>query len=380
MLPEQDPLVFLQIIILILAGLLLLLVISERGKKKYFRLAYLLQILRNKNQRLQKDIEDVFTLYEGIKSIAMTLKSEESLRILANMLQDVFKFTYGVLYLFSEEGNKIFIDFEYNFILRSSSANKVELDNENLLQVIRTKRGYLLPETTTVKSSETLDEKFSLIVPMIAENRVRGIIRMDREGELAFPFTEDDLHKLSILCAQIAILLRRTQLYEEVNRLAISDGLTGVYVHRYFQENLSLEVKRAVAYKETMSLLMIDIDYFKKYNDLYGHLAGDEILRKIAAFLKSSVRETDIVARYGGEEFAIILLLQDKEQAKEVAERIRAGVENISVDVNNTTTKVTISIGVASLPDDGKTPDELLAKADKALYEAKQRGRNCVVF
>lgn len=170
------------------------------------------------------------------------------------------------------------------------------------------------------------------------------------------------------------------ELNEKYKLLSVTDGLTNIYNHRYFYEKLEEEIKRAVRYKKSLSLIMVDIDYFKHYNDTHGHQAGDNVLRDIALLLKKGVRELDIVARYGGEEFCIILPETGKQVAMNLAERIRVSVPAQPFPFKETQPdgNLTISLGVATFPDDAKSSDNLVTAADSALYKAKGNGRNRV--
>ncbi|MFZ5471891.1 MAG: diguanylate cyclase [Myxococcota bacterium] len=173
----------------------------------------------------------------------------------------------------------------------------------------------------------------------------------------------------------------RTAELEEANRqlekLAVTDGLTSVYNHRRFQEVLAQEVSRSSRTKHPLSVLMIDVDHFKRFNDSMGHPAGDELLRHLASIFTTELRANDLLARYGGEEFAVILPETDKVEAVQVAERLRAAVD---VQLNRAEgPRVSVSIGVASYAQDGDAPRSLLTAADRALYAAKNRGRNRVV-
>jgi diguanylate cyclase (GGDEF)-like protein len=176
----------------------------------------------------------------------------------------------------------------------------------------------------------------------------------------------------------------RTRELEALNarlaELAITDGLTDLYNHRHFRERLSLEMERSNRTGLPLSVLMIDVDHFKGYNDRHGHLAGDNALRGVSKILQHGRRANDVVARYGGEEFAIILLDVGKGAAKEVAERICAQVAEFPFEFGSTqpSGKLTISVGVASFPDDGAEPALVLAAADRALFAAKNAGRNRV--
>ncbi len=166
---------------------------------------------------------------------------------------------------------------------------------------------------------------------------------------------------------------------ERLERLAVTDGLTGVFNHRRFQESLAQEILRANRTEQPLSVLMLDVDHFKKFNDSFGHPAGDELLRKLASTMAAELRATDLLARYGGEEFAVLLPDTGKDMAAQAAERLRVAVEqNLRSDVPGGS--VTISAGVATWKVDGTTGQELLTAADRALYQAKHRGRNRVAI
>ncbi len=167
---------------------------------------------------------------------------------------------------------------------------------------------------------------------------------------------------------------------EEAVLLSYIDDLTGIYNHRFFIEQLTLEVERQKRYSSPLSLLMIDIDYFKHYNDTNGHLAGDEALRNIAMLIQQGVRQTDVVARYGGEEFSAILINSEKEDAKKIAERVREIVAETRFPNENFQPNgdLTVSIGVGTFSPSISTLTDLIREADSALYRAKGAGRNRV--
>jgi diguanylate cyclase (GGDEF)-like protein len=162
---------------------------------------------------------------------------------------------------------------------------------------------------------------------------------------------------------------------EDLERLSTSDALTGLYNRRYLTQRLSEELVRSYRHKGAFTVLMADVDEFKKYNDAFGHPAGDEVLKKVASILLGSTRSVDCTARYGGEEFAVLLTGTGAELASEVAERIRARVEAQEFAGR----KITLSIGIAEFPENGQTADEVISSADEALYAAKRAGRNRVV-
>ena len=166
----------------------------------------------------------------------------------------------------------------------------------------------------------------------------------------------------------------------ELHEISIRDGLTGLYNRKHLMETLDKEVNRSQRHSHSFSFLVIDIDHFKKYNDTYGHLAGDEVLSRLASVFKKSIRSSDYAARYGGEEFVIILPEIGPEQGVEAAERIRNKVAEENFAGEGESIEVTISVGVASYPENGEDAQSVIRNADAALYEAKELGRNRVVL
>ena len=184
--------------------------------------------------------------------------------------------------------------------------------------------------------------------------------------------------ELSMLALQAADALVRTRLYEQTERLATTDGLTGLLNRRTFNAQLQSRLREAQRYKRPLSLLLLDIDHFKKVNDTHGHPAGDAVLRGVASVAQAQARESDLVARYGGEEMALVLPETDARGALAIAERIRAAVAAAQHPTEQGSLRVTLSVGVATWPGSGDDPEALLESADKALYRAKQGGRNRV--
>jgi diguanylate cyclase (GGDEF)-like protein len=191
-------------------------------------------------------------------------------------------------------------------------------------------------------------------------------------------FPGDRREMLGVIANQVAISMQNGRMYEIVEEQATTDGLTGLVNHRTFQERFTTMLGRAERHEFPVSLLLTDIDHFKKVNDSYGHPTGDEVLRRVAAILKASARKIDIVARYGGEEFAIVLEATDRVGARQLAERIRQEVEQQSFPSAKGAFKATLSIGVAST-EDARDKTEIIARADQSLYAAKHGGRNRTV-
>jgi len=214
------------------------------------------------------------------------------------------------------------------------------------------------------------------IFPLKAGETVVGTLVCGSRDAGALP--ESAQKELSMLALQAAEALVRTRLYERAEHLATTDGLTGVLNRRTFNAQLQGRLREALRYNRPLSLLLLDVDHFKKVNDTWGHPAGDVVLRGIAALAQRQARETDIVARYGGEEMALILPETDAQGAHTIAERIRKAAAAASHATEQGVIQVTVSIGVATWPGPGDSAEELLEAADKALYRAKQGGRNRV--
>lgn len=214
--------------------------------------------------------------------------------------------------------------------------------------------------------------------PLKTEGRIVGILYVDDFKPRQY--TTREISLLSLLSTFAAMAIEKTKLLESTRQLAITDELTGLFNHRHFRQQLNIETTRADRYGRSLSLMMIDIDYFKHYNDSNGHLKGNEVLKEVGRILRETSREVDIVSRYGGEEFSIIMPETKRRRAFVLSERLRKRIashkfENARRQPNK---KLTVSIGAASYPESAVTPFGLIAEADKALYEAKRAGRNTV--
>ncbi len=217
-------------------------------------------------------------------------------------------------------------------------------------------------------------------IPLKAHKTVIGVLVM--AGPPTPAFRRDAPAILNLVSNELTMILDNARLYEGAKRMAITDGLTKIYNHRFFQELFEKEFKRASRYKSIFSLIMLDIDLFKRINDTYGHLFGDEILKDMSSLVKGCLRTMDILARYGGEEFAVLLPETDLEDAVLTAERIRMAVENHDFPQSKgKPVRVTVSQGVTAFPSSNiEKRSDIVAKADAALYEAKEAGRNCVRY
>lgn len=227
------------------------------------------------------------------------------------------------------------------------------------------------------RGAKTYKTKSFISLPLRVNGKVIGVMNVSDKLAAMKIFTDDDLRHLSLIAYQTVAQIENIRLCEKLASLAVTDPLTGLFNHRYFQEQLNLEIMRCARYKYALSLIMFDIDFFKTYNDRYGHLAGDRILKQASGLIKEHIRSVDIVCRYGGDEFIVILPNTELDGAKLVSEKIRIAIEkkDFLIQENNKAVKVTISGGVVSYEKNwGK--GVFVARADEALYRAKSEGRN----
>jgi len=225
-----------------------------------------------------------------------------------------------------------------------------------------------------------------LVIPIVLHDPEVGSLLLRAVRKKA-GFTLREINFFEIVTNAAGSALERAQLFESVQqanktleKLAVTDGLTGIYNHRYFRERLEEEILRSLRYNVPLSCMLFDIDDFKKCNDTYGHLFGDAVLKEIATRMLQTVRRTDIVARYGGEEFIIIMPQTSLDGAYIQAERIRKVIEEKPFDYVGKSVKITISGGVAEVVQkETLTVEDLLRIADQCLYQAKRNGKNRVI-
>jgi diguanylate cyclase (GGDEF)-like protein len=245
------------------------------------------------------------------------------------------------------------------------AARAIELGKTVLENDVTSDTGYL------PGFEETLSE---MCVPLIFYGEKLGCLALESAKRLAFD--AGDIQPLEAVADICAAAIQNARHFEKTQQLAYLDGLTGIFNRRFFELRISEELERAHRYNSSLSVIMLDIDHFKKLNDEFGHLLGDEVLRQASHIFFQHLRKGDVVCRYGGEEFALLLPQTNGENALEVAEKLRRAVE--AWHFPGVPRKVTVSAGVADSPAFGKVRDEIVSAADAALYQAKLAGRNKV--
>jgi diguanylate cyclase (GGDEF)-like protein len=336
-------------------------------------------LLQNKIQYLERQNAAVSDLYEMTKDMTTALHFSEIFKVFQGILIKNFSFHRGFLITLRSDSTDLEIDKIYQISpVLSEELKETYLPHQAYYKLVE--HCYSFKESAFVDTDSSLGKQSGLTTPetlavsiLKIENKIIGAILL--EG-----LAKEDYEEFSIFSTQFSLELRKVTLYEQVEKLATTDSVTGLCVRRKFLELAREELIRAKRHQMNLSVLMLDIDHFKFLNDTYGHLSGDYILKEIARILKTNLREIDLLGRYGGEEFSVVLPDTDLESTKIVVGRLGQSVRNYNFKTFEEQFKVTLSIGVAGFPKDGEELIRLIDAADKALYTAKERGRDCSVF
>jgi diguanylate cyclase (GGDEF)-like protein len=296
--------------------------------------------------------------------------------------------TQGSIMLIDKNGEKMRIVYTRGMTLNVAQSIPIKVGKGIAGKVAETGEPMLVHDVekdqrTAMANRPRFKSKSLLCVPLKIKERTIGVLNLSDKKSLA-PFSHADLQLVTSFASLASLMIERALVLEESIRfeqLSVTDSLTGLYNRRFLKSRLEEELNRSVRQGLDLTVLFIDLDYFKSYNDVCGHIAGDEALKKTAEIIRKSLREMDIVARYGGEEFCAVLPDTAKEEAVAVAERIRAEIETeeFSGQHRLPMKKLTASVGIASFPGDGRTFTALVHASDVALYQAKAEGRNRVV-
>lgn len=346
-------------------------------KKEEIQEIHETQIIARVNELLDKELFRSTLINEVGKLSETVLNFQQVIKAILELFSKVINFQVAGMYIHEEMDDDFFI------FLRNPVSSKTLSEFEGRL--FRFMQLENLPFSPSRAKKEIFGEQSENVelylrafhaIPMRIGRAALGIIAVAGSDPQAF--LQDDLQILDFLRPQVSMTLENSILHKRTAALAITDGLTGLSTHRYFQEAIDREIGRAKRLKLTFSFVILDIDNFKSLNDTFGHLEGDKVLREIAKIMRAQVRDTDTVARYGGEEFVVILIDTPKEGAKITAERIREAIETYKFVLAGRRVVVTASLGIATYPDDATIKQELIQIADKALYKAKSTGKNKV--
>ncbi|HEY4484846.1 MAG TPA: diguanylate cyclase, partial [Nitrospiria bacterium] len=332
--------------------------------------------------------QDVSVLREIAKTVGSALDSNELFSIILEKSTQFLQAEQGSLMLLDDERNELTI-------------KAMKGLNQKVVELLRIKPGtgiagqVIVSGTPLVVADMAIDKRVTqkgrpryktrsfISIPLKLDNRTIGVLNVADKitGEI---FTEEDLHLLISIGAYASVAIERSKYYhktEELKRISITDSLTGLLNRRYFQERMAEEVERSRRHHLPLSLIMIDIDDFKAVNDTLGHPTGDEVLKISSRCIRNCIRTIDVAARYGGEEFTVILPQTNKEDAHTIAERICSEIHHMELPFTKSDQRLTlsVSIGLATYPEDAENLEELIRNVDIALYAAKSQGKNRVV-
>ncbi|MEW5705192.1 MAG: sensor domain-containing diguanylate cyclase [Actinomycetota bacterium] len=348
----------------------------------------LCQLLQDEGRVTYNLIDELTREHKSLYEIGLSLSSARNLSEVAKVIiQHATEFTNtpaGSLAVYDEENNEMSIVASVGFKTALARQKSWKLREGGLTSyILKQNRPVVISNISNhpefINKQLAKEGIKSLIAcPLFLDNKVVGIIYVD--DYKVREFKARDISVLSLLSTYAAVAIEKAKLLEETKRLALTDDLTSLYNYRYFIRQFTVEISRAVRYGAPLSLIIVDIDHFKVYNDTNGHLKGNIILKQLANILKDESRASDIIARYGGEEFTILCPNTDKTHALRLAERFRQKVEEYRFPdaYSQPSGCITISAGVASYPEDSNKPLEIIDKADLALYMAKRMGRNRV--
>ena len=346
--------------------------------------AYISDYLRTKFQHLllseQKALQESESLKKVAVSLSSTLEWKETLRVILRSINELTSSDGAVILLINEAGAKIIAGQGIPQDLINATIPVAEWSHHKVL--FKENQSIITHPANEKKSFWKIagmpDIRCSLLAPMMLHDTALGMIIVGSKTPNLYK--EEDASLVQSLAHYAALSLENSQIYEDTRYQALTDGLTGLYNSRFLYEELDRELNRCKRYGHKLSLLMCDLDNFKSYNDHYGHLAGDDLLRDLATLMTSVARRSDKIFRYGGEEFTILLPETEYEQALILAERLRTRVEKHKFILQDSgeITHITISLGLSMFPRDADAVKPLLKAADKALYKAKEN-RNEVV-
>jgi len=336
------------------------------------------QLVEEKRKRV-KERERVLKDHEALYHLGLVIENIDSMKNTALAVLDyAMKLTStpaGSLGLFDERSGDMIMAASKGFSADFKKVDRWDIRKGGLTSyMLNQKSPLVITDVRDHPNSNPLLVREGVVsllgVPLTIGGRIIGILYVNDFKRREF--RAEDISLFSLLSVYAALTIERVKSIEEMRQLSITDGLTGLYNHRYLMEQMHMEIQRASRHKHPLSIIMLDIDHFKDYNDEFGHLEGNKALKGIARILKRAGRVTDTVGRFGGEEFCIIVPEVEKDGAAAFAKRLLREIAKNHFSNR----KITLSGGVAVFPKDGKTPVELIKKADVFLYRAKKQGRN----
>lgn len=354
--------------------------ISEYFRRSESRLLNVFNTLNRRTTELEKTHAQLEMVYENSRILAGILDFNQVVHEILKIGERVLDYPALGIMLVGPGGNLIYrgrlVGGDKDTRLKAASRDKSDL----VYRVAHAGESVRIMDLTARTDYEPLlkSARSAMLVPMITHGKTTGLLVAESPRKGAFENQDENF--LSVLARSAAMAMENSVLHRKTEELTIIDELTGVNNYRYFVEKIKEEKRRAVRYDLALSLIMIDIDWFKKFNDNYGHEVGNQVLVGLTRVIKRCIRDVDILCRYGGEEFIVILPQTIEREAHKIAERIRGEVEDAEFGGgdNVPVLKLTVSVGVSSYPENRRTEEELINAVDQALYRAKGSGKNTV--
>jgi diguanylate cyclase (GGDEF)-like protein len=341
------------------------------------------EVIEETNRALSRRVRDVTLLLDIDRSLNSTLELKEILGLVTEMVGVTLGVDQFAVMLLDEKTQLLRVAASFGFtgeveytIPLGQGASGIAAQTREPIYLTDLKA-----DPRHVKGPQDPEGDGSLLcVPMVCKERLVGVLNFTRLQKAAF--SENDAMLLQLVASKAAMAIVNAQLFSQAVELTLTDALTGAFNRRHLMARLEMEIARAHRFGTHLSAAMIDIDHFKHLNDACGHPAGDEILRELSALFRKSVRQVDTVARYGGEEFTVLLPSTPRAEALEVAEKLRRAIERTRFTGGERQPggRMTISLGVATYPDDANDLAALIDAADAALYASKRLGRNRVTL
>ena len=332
----------------------------------------------SKNKWDQPRYQELIDLHKAISLLSL----EQISSVLIDRLPSVFSIDYFTLFLYDQDKRKLNLMCHNHPEIESSFS--IPLSSSPIMEAAVLRGQYIREQDFSTSSyyrgadNPLFKKGYFVSIPLMIEKEIVGLLNINDVGQDSFDV--GDLDFILNLSEFIAMSISNAVLYEQANKLAVTDGLTGISNRQSVEKSLQIEFERSKRYNSPLSLILLDVDHFKDVNDTYGHQKGDEILIAFASLLKKACRANDIAARYGGEEFLMILPQSNAQGAFKIAERVREEMMKISFTGNESNFAVTVSCGVAEFNKDCESINKLITVADQALYEAKNGGRNKTIL
>ncbi|MBD3218145.1 MAG: diguanylate cyclase [candidate division Zixibacteria bacterium] len=356
-------------------------VFSKHFKNSGSKLLHLLDTLNERTTELERTQIQLETIYETSRSLGEIHNLDEVFVEVNNIADNILGYQMCSILLLDKDKRHLELAAKMTGGEKEIFRNPKKISLKGISgRAIETGRIVRVADLTTFNNYiPGLDgAKSEMAAPMIARGKIIGVL--NAESTKLAAFNERDEKLFTILAGSAGMAIENARLHKRISDLTMTDDLTGIYNYRYFVQRLEEEKRRAARYDLPLSLIMLDLDWFKKTNDSFGHEIGNIVLKEIVQVVKSCIRDTDTFCRYGGEEFIIILPQTGSSEASVLAERIRAEVEKhdfgIATDIPGL--RITVSIGTTSFPDNGLSTMELVQTVDMALYRAKGAGKNMV--